>query len=295
MLSIAITSRRLYHHYLLLSNIFWTAIQRQNEAYNKFCEDNKLKRLAERIEVAKWTRADAKKSMMAVRENPAKKALANSAGRGIMRTMGENEGLTAEQARKATPHEETYGADAVRVDLDYVRSNEYRMKFHGITGSAVVDDRIAEQCRDILESRTGTYKETLVILDADKGSLLTKITDSPGDNQIVYDDKVLEAIQSARNRGHRLLSIHNHPEGYPPTADDCVSAYHRGYSFGVVCGHNGAVYTYEPSNAPLSNDDCIRIHNNIAYQCQFENALAKRIDLWIEMMREIGFSVRKWG
>lgn len=48
-------------------------LERQNEAYNKFCDDNNLKRLAERIEVAKWTRADAKKSMMATEETNAPK------------------------------------------------------------------------------------------------------------------------------------------------------------------------------------------------------------------------------
>lgn len=64
-------------------------LKQRNEAYNKFCEDNNLKRLSERIQVAKWTRADAKKSMMAVRENSPKNGVVNSANSGILREINE--------------------------------------------------------------------------------------------------------------------------------------------------------------------------------------------------------------
>ena len=34
-------------------------LQRQNEAYNKFCEDNSLKKLSDRLQIAKWDRQQA--------------------------------------------------------------------------------------------------------------------------------------------------------------------------------------------------------------------------------------------
>ena len=40
-------------------------LEKQNLAYNAFCQNNSLKRLADRIQVAQWTRADAKKSIAA--------------------------------------------------------------------------------------------------------------------------------------------------------------------------------------------------------------------------------------
>lgn len=43
-------------------------LERQNLAYNSFCQENDLKRLSDRIQVAKWTRADAVKSIAAVRK-----------------------------------------------------------------------------------------------------------------------------------------------------------------------------------------------------------------------------------
>lgn len=44
-------------------------LEKQNLGYNKFCDDNNLKRLADRIQIAQWTRADARKSIAAVRQS----------------------------------------------------------------------------------------------------------------------------------------------------------------------------------------------------------------------------------
>jgi hypothetical protein len=44
-------------------------LNQRNMAYRVFCKENNLKPLSERIEVAKWTRADTKKSIMTVEES----------------------------------------------------------------------------------------------------------------------------------------------------------------------------------------------------------------------------------
>lgn len=43
-------------------------LEKQNLGYNKFCDNNNLKRLADRIQIAQWTRADARKSIAAARK-----------------------------------------------------------------------------------------------------------------------------------------------------------------------------------------------------------------------------------
>ena len=98
-------------------------LERQNEAYNKFCDDNKLKRLAERIEVAKWTRSDAKKSMMAVRENPPQKTLANSARYGIMRTAG---GIMQTGGKETETGGKQYPLPEYATDRDIQAAEAYR-------------------------------------------------------------------------------------------------------------------------------------------------------------------------
>lgn len=42
-------------------------LEKQNLDYNQFCEDNGLKRLSDRIQIARWTREDARKSIAAAR------------------------------------------------------------------------------------------------------------------------------------------------------------------------------------------------------------------------------------
>lgn len=43
-------------------------LQKQNAAYNKLCEDNGLKKLGDRISIAKWTRSEAAKATAAARK-----------------------------------------------------------------------------------------------------------------------------------------------------------------------------------------------------------------------------------
>ena len=252
-------------------------IRRLSKEYREFSEAAGLPEQRERMKVYE-----------------VKKPLANPADSGIMVPMEEKSVPVAEQGRRVIPHQELYGSDAVRVDLDYINSNEYRMKFHGITGNPVVDDRIAEQCRLILESRNGTYKETLVILDADNGSLLGSIDNSTDNNHVSYDAKANQMLTAFKKRGHRLLTIHNHPTGYPPTADDCASARQRGYSLGVVCGHNGTVYTYGPSGRNLTSAQCDAIHAEIALPCQFMTDPRQQVKEWLRVLRHYKCDVEEW-
>ena len=57
-------------------------LKEQNAAYNKFCEENGLKRLSDRIQVAKWGRKEAREAVAAARK--ADNALANPPESGII-------------------------------------------------------------------------------------------------------------------------------------------------------------------------------------------------------------------
>lgn len=52
-------------------------LQKRNEAYNKFCEDNNLKKLNERIAIAKWDRAQAAKARAAAKKHQNSKSTRN--------------------------------------------------------------------------------------------------------------------------------------------------------------------------------------------------------------------------
>ena len=176
-----------------------------------------------------------------------------------------------------------YGDDAIFVNRKYIKSQAYRLKYRGITTKAKVDDIVCKYSREILEQKSGTQNEVLVLLDADNGTLIYR-KNNKSMNRVDYSKALLQAIEKAKKEGKNILAIHNHPNGLPPTADDCVSAALHGYSLGVVCGHNGAVYTYKPSDIIYTESECAKIHNAISLQMQ--GTPMEDIDkLWLEMLK----------
>lgn len=174
----------------------------------------------------------------------------------------------SEQSRKLHNKQDiyNYGMGAININEEYIASQEYRMKYHGITGDHKIDDKIYEYAKEILENKSGSVFEELVLLDADTGDLILAIRDSKIENKVVYTQKIESIIKSEKKKGRNIIAIHNHPEGYPPTADDAVSALVRGYNKGVVCGHNGKLYTYEPSRRKYSKEELEEIHSLIVGQ-----------------------------
>lgn len=63
-------------------------LTKQNKAYNDFCEENDLKRLSDRLSIAKWDRKQAAKA----RGEARKKAVENPAKSGIIEAKEENGG-----------------------------------------------------------------------------------------------------------------------------------------------------------------------------------------------------------
>lgn len=188
---------------------------------------------------------------------------------GIAREQEIKEDISSERAKRLTGPEKDlyqYGENAINVDMDYINSQEYRMKYHGISESAKVDDIIYEQAKAVLGNRSGTYYEELILIDSKTGEIVVTHRDSHVENAVKYTEKTERTIKEALKENRELIAIHNHPEGYPPTADDAVSALTHGYVKGVVCGHNGKVYTYFPAKRKMSVEECERIHSIIQRQ-----------------------------
>lgn len=197
------------------------------------------------------------------------------------------------ERQRVINHNVVYGETARDVDLEYIKSQKYRMTFRGITGNTEVEDRICEESRKILRNRTGSRKETLVLLDRETGNVLGIIDNSKKDDRIEYNDRIKAIIEKEKGKGKKIIAIHNHPDGYPPTADDCESAGERGYNIGVVVGHNGKVFIYKPSLKRWRESDCNNLHNAIALQADYVDSDEEMISIWLDIMREAGFTVEE--
>lgn len=198
-----------------------------------------------------------------------------------------------EHNRKSTTHYERYGDNAILINLAYIESDEYMHRFIGITGNTAVDEIIAKKSIEILKSRSGTYNETLILLDVKTGDEIIRISENDEIKRIVYTADVEDVIKDAVNKGLSIIAIHNHPTGWPPTADDCVSANQRGYTEGITIGHNGSVYSYYPSEIVFTEEECDEIHTVIAEKTEFESNINTILDTWKSVLSEFGMIIRE--
>ena len=198
-----------------------------------------------------------------------------------------------EQNRKHSIHNEKYGDKAILINSTYIASEEYRNKFLGITGNEDVDSIIAKKAIEILKARSGTFCETLILIDIETGDLIIEIFENDETKRIIYssDDEV--AIKDAIDKGRSLIAIHNHPNGWPPTADDCVSANQRGYTEGITVGHNGSVYIYYPSEIEFTEEECDEIHAIISEKTLFESNINVILETWKAVLSEFGMSIKE--
>ena len=150
-----------------------------------------------------------------------------------------------------------------KINSDYIESEEYAQRFQGITGNTKTDATLADSAQKILSHRSGTNFEDLYLIDADTGDVIHSLTTSNVRNGIKYDAKTETAIANATKSGKRIIAMHNHPNNYPPSFDDGVSAKSRGYVQGVVVGHDGSIYTYTPTDEIYKESDCDALHEMI--------------------------------
>ena len=137
-----------------------------------------------------------------------------------------------------------------KVDVDYVKSSNYRKKFDSLDENKKTKEMIWQKSRDILVHRNGTNKEDMYLISSIDGKVKGKSVAAKEDNIVEYNKSLAEAIE-LEPKG-TLISIHNHGTNLPPTGADFASAGYRGYKKGIVVCHNGDIYMYKVGDKPFS-------------------------------------------
>ena len=123
------------------------------------------------------------------------------------------------------------------IDYNYISSNRYRKKFDYISNDNKLLYKIAKK---MLLHRSGTEYEDMYWIDLINGKIVCKITDSKYKKKILYTTTIKKMIKKSEN----LLTIHTHPDSFPPSIDDINSNYDHNYEIGIVICHDGRVYMY---------------------------------------------------
>lgn len=151
-------------------------------------------------------------------------------------------------------------------DMEYINSSEYASKFKGITGNEAVDNSLLECARASIEHRTGTLKEDMYFIHAESGEILASQTKMKTESGVSYNDEIEALLAKSKNENIPLITLHNHPEGYPPSVYDINKSFDNGTLFGLAVGHNGQVYKYSNPGERIECAD--EIHNIIFILCR---------------------------
>lgn len=126
------------------------------------------------------------------------------------------------------------------IDYNYISSNRYRKKFDYISNDKKLNKLLYKIAKKMLLHRSGTEYEDMYWIDLINGKIVCKITDSKYKKKILYTTTIKKMIKESEN----LLTIHTHPDSFPPSIDDINSNYDHNYEIGIVICHDGRVYMY---------------------------------------------------
>lgn len=148
------------------------------------------------------------------------------------------------------PQERELSGRQFGANLDYVRSDEFVDKLKNHPKTSHISEPIARVSRQMLQHRNGTPFEDYYLLNADTGRVVALSNKARKTKGVVYNDQVRKAFKDSPEQS--LISIHNHPSGYPPSLSDFASLQQRNKNntvkYGLTIGHDGSVYWYSKPN-----------------------------------------------
>lgn len=131
------------------------------------------------------------------------------------------------------------------INHTYISSGEYKRKFDSIANNKELSRLLYQIAKDMLDHRSGTRFEDMYWIDLDTLTVIAYETDSKIEKKIIYSNATQNAIEKCDN----ILTIHSHPDSFPPSIDDLNSNYDHNYVIGIVTCHNGKVYLYSSNSS----------------------------------------------
>lgn len=165
----------------------------------------------------------------------------------------------------AEPRERELSGRPFGANLDYVRSDEFVDKLKNHPKTSHLSEPIARVSRQMLQHRNGTPFEDYYLLNADTGKVVALSNKARKTKGVVYNDQVRRAFKEQSEQS--LISIHNHPSGYPPSLSDFASLQQRSKNntvkYGLTIGHDGSVYWYTKPIKKIERIDNYLYRNSI--------------------------------
>lgn len=141
--------------------------------------------------------------------------------------------------------EQRYGRNKkTQINHSYINSGEYRRKFDKLSDNVELNRQLYVLAKKMLEHRAGTLFEDMYWLDPDTAEIKAQELDGLVEEQIDYS----KATQDVVDVTSGLLTIHSHPNSYPPSAVDFNSNFLHNYVLGIICCHDGRIFIYKAND-----------------------------------------------
>lgn len=135
------------------------------------------------------------------------------------------------------------------INHTYISSGEYRRKFDNISDNAELNRLLYQLAKSMLIHCSGTLFENMYWIDPNTIKVVAKETDFTTEAQIIYSERTKRVVAQNEN----LITIHSHPNSFPPSISDVNSNYFNKYLIGIVVCHDGRIYLYQ-ADEEISED-----------------------------------------
>ena len=129
---------------------------------------------------------------------------------------------------------------ATKINRKHIMSSVYRRKFDEISDSPELNRLLYQLAKKMLHHRSGTTFEDMYWISPESLETVAEENNGTEEKAIRYSRKTRRTVE--RNKG--LITIHSHPDSFPPSIGDFNSNFYNEYSIGIVVCHDGKVYLY---------------------------------------------------
>lgn len=241
-------------------------LRQQNDDYLQYCDQKGLQTQAERIKVAGFKKEQASKAN----------------GRATAYQNEDNQSFSEKSLR--TKDNGMHG-----VNWKIVKSKEYTKRFSSISDNPKANELAAQRARNALVHRDGKDTEELYAIGLKSGKDISAIVDQNYSYGVKRTRKLTEDVDRAESMGDKILFIHNHPGGTPPSMVDINALLKNRDAVGITVGHNGSIYYYTKPNRALKAQD----FSVAEMKCSMYNGIERREKMLEELARQFGFQFRR--
>lgn len=148
------------------------------------------------------------------------------------------------------PTEGEYG-----VNWPTISDDRYKNKFLQLSEDDKITDAIYTRSKWMLYNRDGLKTEEMYAISMKTGEELARITDQNIEFGVARTPQFQNQLDEADRKKEKVLLLHNHPRGMPPSLSDLNALVRNKYVTGITIGHDGSIYYYTKPKKLISTAD----------------------------------------